>query len=348
MTGSEEVVISNEHLSVSLWLLGATIHKLVFDGVDVVLGYDSAAAQQDCLSHPYVGTIGRVSNRIAGAAFALNGTTYTLAANSGANNLHGGARGFDRAQWALVSSTADSAAFAVRSGDGDNGFPRALTATVAYALRGAALRIEYAAALDAGEGGETVASLTTHAYFNLAGFVRPSILDHVAHFPHALGHLKLDSAQIPTGELVRPLDDPAMDFSTAPKSFGRDIASVQEFKGYDHFYMLKDCDEIAHDPIKKKEMILAAVVSSPKSGIQMQVVTDAVGFQLYTGNFLDASIPTKSSHPKGFYEKHGAFCLETSAPPDAVNSTSESVRATTLLKKGEKWSQNTVYSFSKI
>ncbi len=41
--------------------------------------------------------IGRVANRIAGAQFELDGTTYRLAANNGKNTIHGGRKGF--AQW---------------------------------------------------------------------------------------------------------------------------------------------------------------------------------------------------------------------------------------------------------
>ena len=37
-----------------------------------------------------------VGNRIGGAAFVLDGKTYTLQANNGANNLHGGPDGFDK------------------------------------------------------------------------------------------------------------------------------------------------------------------------------------------------------------------------------------------------------------
>src|SRR6188768_3037879 len=40
--------------------------------------------------------VGRVGNRIAGASFELDGRTFRLSANEGANQLHGGKLGFGK------------------------------------------------------------------------------------------------------------------------------------------------------------------------------------------------------------------------------------------------------------
>ena len=66
---------------------------------DVALGYGDP---RDYLRNaPYFGVIiGRYANRIEGASFELNGKRCTLAANNGANHLHGGPGGFHKAVWA--------------------------------------------------------------------------------------------------------------------------------------------------------------------------------------------------------------------------------------------------------
>ena len=87
----ESWTLENEFLTAEVLTYGATLRRLVFGGVDVVLGYDTLSEYER--NDGYVGaTVGRVCNRIGGASFGLNGKTYPLAKNDGGNHLHG-ARG---------------------------------------------------------------------------------------------------------------------------------------------------------------------------------------------------------------------------------------------------------------
>lgn len=87
----ESWTLENEFLTAEVLTYGATLRRLVFDGVDVVLGYDTLSEYER--NDGYVGaTVGRMCNRIGGASFGLNGKTYPLAKNDGGNHLHG-ARG---------------------------------------------------------------------------------------------------------------------------------------------------------------------------------------------------------------------------------------------------------------
>ena len=69
---------------------------------DIVLGHDTFDGY--LARRQFFGaTIGRYANRIAGARFMLDGAEVQLAANNGANALHGGLEGFDRRNWRIAA-----------------------------------------------------------------------------------------------------------------------------------------------------------------------------------------------------------------------------------------------------
>lgn len=94
---------NSNHMRVTLLSYGATIQSIVVpdrNGVltDVLLGYETVKEYEE--NDGYLGAcIGRNGNRIAGAAFTLNGQRFHLTANEGKNQLHGGLCGFDKKLW---------------------------------------------------------------------------------------------------------------------------------------------------------------------------------------------------------------------------------------------------------
>ncbi|HYC27448.1 MAG TPA: galactose-1-epimerase, partial [Chitinophagaceae bacterium] len=124
-----QVSISNYGGTITKWLVPGKDGKQV----NIVLGFDSLAGYLN--KPPYFGaTIGRYGNRIANAKFKIDNATYTLAANNGKNNLHGGNKGFDKVVWDVVQ-TGDSIpqlTLSYLSKDGEEGFPGNLKATVKF------------------------------------------------------------------------------------------------------------------------------------------------------------------------------------------------------------------------
>jgi aldose 1-epimerase len=131
---------------------------------DIVLGYDSPEEYLNSNEKYFGATIGRYGNRIAKAKFSLNGENYTLAANNGANNLHGGIKGFHNVYWEVESLNSASIKMDYTSVDMEEGFPGNLKVNVIYNLTDDnELKIEYFAVSDR----KTVVNLTHHSFSTL-------------------------------------------------------------------------------------------------------------------------------------------------------------------------------------
>ncbi|TDT41226.1 aldose 1-epimerase [Streptomyces sp. BK208] len=276
---------------------------------DVVLGF---AGLDGYLTHPepYLGAlVGRYANRIAGGRFPLDGRTYALAPNEGANSLHGGERGFDKHVWDVspVGDGGHGVRLSRVSPHGEEGFPGRLKMSATYTLEeSGALRIAYEAVTDA----PTVLNPTNHSYFNLSGS------------GHAGGHeLRLaasritpvDAGLIPSGD-PQDVADTRFDFRRARK-----VGS-----GYDHNFVL---DKGVTDAAEE-----VAELYDPASGRVLTVATTEPGLQLYTADHLGEP-----------FAPGDGIALETQHFPDSPNRPDF---PSTVLRPGEVFRSETVYAFS--
>ncbi len=293
---------------------------------NVVLGFETFEPYLG--KHPCFGAvIGRFANRISGARFAIDGTTFEVTKNAGQNHIHGGRAGFHRRNWEAeaLTPTGDSAAVRlwIHSPDGDEGYPGNLRAEVTYTLTtNGELRLDYSATTDK----PTVVNLTNHSYFNLAG--SGHILDHVLMIA-ADAYTPADEANIPTGEIA-PVEGTPLDFC-APMPIGARIEALRATtRGYDHNFVLRSAGG---------NLALAARAMDPKSGRVMEAWTTQPGVQLYTANGLDGSLVG----PGGIaYPLHGGFCLETQHFPDSPNKPGF---PSTVLRPGETFRSTTAFRF---
>ena len=257
--------------------------------------------------------IGRVANRIAGAQFDLEGTTYKLTANERKNTIHGGRKGFAQSVWTVenipTKNNESSVKLTLLSKDGEEGFPGNLKTSVIYSLTDKnEFRIDYEAETDK----PTVANLTNHAYWNLAG--GGSCLDNILWIPSDR-YTPADAELIPTGEIL-PLKGTLLDFNQ-PTRIGDRIEQLKpKMNGYDHNYILGE----------GKTMKMAARLVEPKSGRIMEVRTTQPAVQLYTGNHLG----------------HTAVCLETQHYPDAIHHQNF---PSIVVRPGEPLKETALFTF---
>ena len=320
---------NNKGMEVDIMTYGAIITAIRVPGKnhepgDVVLGFDSF--EEYLGDHPYFGAVaGRVCNRIGNARFELDGKIFSLTANEGVNQLHGGEKGFDKQLW--TASTAKSPdqvslILAYESQDGEEGYPGNLLVEIEYSLNDEnELGIRFRAKTDK----PTHINLTNHSYFNLNN-CQGDICDHEL-FIDSDTVCELDEASIATGRLI-PVEGTPYDFRLSA-SIGDRIGEVGV--GYDINYVVDN---------PSRDLTRVSAIHDPVSGRIMEVLTTLPGLQLYTSNHVD--------HIRGkgglFYEKHCAVCLETQYYPNTANQPSF---PSTELRPGEIFDELTIYRFSR-
>ena len=261
---------------------------------DVVLGFDSIA---DYINIPsdFGASIGRYANRINQGKIVLDGDTIQLPKNNFGHCLHGGPKGWQYQVYNANPIDNTTLELTRISPDGDENFPGNLTAKVLFKLtEDNAIDIKYSATTDK----KTIINMTNHSYFNLSGNPAQAATDHIL-YVNADNYTPVDNTFMTTGEIV-PVKDTPMDFTT-PKAVGQDItkydfAQLKNGNGYDHNWVLNTKGDLS---------VVAARLTSPVSGITLEVYTDEPGIQVYTGNFLDGTVTGK----KGIvYNQRASVC----------------------------------------
>jgi aldose 1-epimerase len=297
---------------------------------NIVLGFDALEPYLDSVAH-FGATVGRFANRIAKGRFTLDGKSYQLPQNNGPNTLHGGRRGFDKRVWQaqpFETPTGPAVRLSYVSASGEEGFPGELTAHVTYRLNDDdSLAIEF----DATATAPTPVNLANHAYFNLTGDPKHSILDHVLEI-HAGRFTPVDATLIPTGEL-RAVAGTPFDFrkpTAIGSRIGGDDEQLRFAGGYDHNWVL---DKTGSGPLSP-----AAVLSDPGSGRSIEIRTTQPGLQFYSGNFLNG----KPADAGTTFEKRAGLCLETQHFPDSPNQPGF---PSSILRPGQIHSEKTLLTF---
>lgn len=296
---------------------------------DVVLGFDNVA---DYVNNPsdFGAAIGRYANRINKGKLVIDGDTIQLPVNNFGHCLHGGPQGWQYQVYEGQKVNDSTLTMTMHSPDGDQNFPGAVTATVTYTLTSDnALDIRYDATTDK----KTVINMTNHSYFNLSGDPSQPATDHIL-YVNADNYTPVDSTYMTTGEIL-PVKDTPMDFNT-PKAVGQDIdkfdfVQLKNGNGYDHNWVLNTNGDIHQ---------LAAKLTSPTSGISLEVYTNEPGIQVYSGNFLDGTLTGKKDI---VYNKRASVCLETQHYPDSPNKPEW---PSVILEPGQTYHSECIFKFT--
>lgn len=297
---------------------------------DIVLGYPTVEQYINNPGERFLGSVvGRVANRIGGGKFTLEGVEYTTPQNNNGQTLHGGDKGLDMVVWDVVSATDNALTLHYIAPDGQDGFPGNLDITMSYTLTPQnEFAVEYTATTDK----TTVVNLSHHSFFNLKGEGGGTITDNILQID--ADHITpTDSFLIPTGE-IRPVSGTAYDFTTA-HAIGDMIDSDDEQlaagRGYDMNWVLNRADN--------GEVVKVMSLYEPQSGRAMDVSTDQIAMQFYSGNFFDGTTTGKYGKPLAFRE---SVVFETQRYPDAPN---QSHFPSVVLRPGEQYRHTCVYRF---
>jgi len=312
-------VLENNFLKLVVLDYGATIQQLHVpdkngQSVNIAVGFE---ADEAYLDNPfYMGSsVGRYAGRIRDGKFSLNGEIYNLHHEDGVH-LHGGKNGLDKKIWVARAYTPEaenpSLTLSVTSPHLEEGYPGTLEVLVTYTLENSNLRILYTAVTDQ----LTVINLTNHAYFNLEG--SGNVLDQEL-WINSNAFLELDAQLLPTGKF-HSIEGTSYDFR-APQIIGKKAG----FEGIDDVFLLNDAR--------------VAYLSSPKTGIRMEVTTNQPAVVIFTPKNLGNRGYTGSA----MFSDYPAICFETQGCPDSPNNPHF---PSSLLHPGEVYKNESVFGFS--
>ena len=320
-------------MRVSFLDLGAAVYEIWVEdkngqSVQVSATYDDALLYEKQTTF-FGAIVGPNANRIENAKFEIDGTTYVLDANNNEHSLHSGYNTIAKKIWSVKEQSESKIVFIYDAADLEQGFPGNIHYEVTYEVTEEnELVISYYALSDK----KTTINMTNHTYFNLSGALSGNVENQELWIKASHYTPVKDAKAIPTGEIA-PVEGTPFDFRIA-KPIGKDIH--EEFDqlvyglGYDHNFAI-DKEGTGVEKI--------ATAYSPETGIEMDVWTDCVGVQLYTGNFMAGE-----KGPQGHeYVKRGAFCLETQYFPNAINETNF---VCPITEAGVPYKTKTVYAFS--
>ena len=313
--------IESEGVRASVLNYGAVLHKLEVrdrDGnfVDVIGGYRTAEGYKNGI-YKHGAIIGRSANRICNGKVRIGGEEFVLSLNEGTNHLHGGFCGWNKRVWEVDACDSSSVRLRLFDPDGCEGYPGNVTVYVTYSIDENTLVID----VDAKTDKPTIINVTNHSFFNLNGFESDSIRDHTFKINSSLITLT-DENNIPTGEIVSAKGT-VYDFTEERSIF------LPKRNVYDLNYVFND-----------KTFSVRSSAYSPKTGINMEVLSDLPSLQFYNVDRSLCANRDKNGNPT---EGNSWFCMEPQFAPDAPNHSNF---VSSVVEPGQRYVHRIAYRFT--
>jgi len=271
--------------------------------------------------------VGRYSGRIDDAKCSINGKEYILDRNwNGVNSLHGGFEGIGFANFHHeVESFDDYTLVTFKYLEKANKLPGDVSYKFTYKVMNKENDITLN--FEATTTEDTVVNLTNHAYFNLSGEGKRTVMNQKLQFL-CDRYTRLNNNLITI--TVDPVNE-VFDFREMHE-IGKFIndPSLQDHiaKGYDHCFLKAD-----------ESNPLVAVLKDDISGRKLSVYTSYPAVVCYAGCYPGEF---EFNETKFKIQKHHAVCLECQYVPNGINM--EDVDKA-ILRKGETYNHYIRYHF---
>ncbi|KXT08322.1 hypothetical protein AC579_930 [Pseudocercospora musae] len=318
--------LSAKGINASFIPYGATLTNLYVNDKnghmqDVVVGYDEGSRylQDSKTNHTFFGAVvGRYANRIKNGTFTVDGQTSHIPTNEhgGANTLHGGRVGYDQRNWTVVKHTDSSISFYLYD-QGYEGFPGDVLNVATFTLADDQSFTSRLVSIPFDEA--TPIMLSHHIYWNLGAFVDEealTVLNDTLYMPYADRYIQTDGILVPNGTIGLTAGT-ALDFTKPDTILGDNIKNAEGFcgtgcTGIDNAFV----NDFSPDAAPKDPTRNVLQLSSPSTGIKLDIETDQGGLQIYTCVGQNGTIPVKrdQQHVKGqttYVEKYGCIVIET-------------------------------------
>ena len=173
---------------------------------------------------------------------------------------------------------------------------------------------------------QTPIMLANHVYWNLDAFTTgpgKDILNNTLYMPYSARNVGVDNILVPTGQL-NTVAGTGLDFTT-PQQLGYNITNDHQCgfncTGIDNAFIL---DRPRYSSREDSDLVVVSM-SSPATGIQMDIRTNQQSIQIYSCGGQNGTIGVKASQEHGangektYVERFGCIVFETQQWIDGIN-----------------------------